>query len=131
MEETKVPSLEKAIGYIKTNWKKVAIIALAVVIAYNFFSCGGKEDNDDGGLKANTWYTYDALDILHIQNCVVSNATTIGDRGVMVTYYPVCKSCREHGALGMAGPEYNYPVSETYYCDACGTTTTVKFKVEY
>ena len=37
---------------------------------------------------------YDALDILHIQNCVISNVTTMGDRGVMVTYYSVCKSNR-------------------------------------
>ena len=110
--------------------RMIAILLAIACIAATCTSCGFG-GADDGGLKANTWYTYDALDILHIQNCVVSNATTIGDRGVMVTYYPVCKNCREHGALGMAGPEYNYPVSETYYCDACGTTTTVKFKVEY
>ncbi len=130
MEKANNEFLEKATGFFKNNWKKVVIIVVALVVVSNFFSCGDSETND-GGLKANTWYTYDALDILHIQNCVVSQATTVGDRGVMVTYYPVCKSCREHGALGMAGPEYNYPVSETYYCDACGTRTIVKFKVEY
>ena len=54
---------------------------------------------------------YDALDILHIQNCVISNVTTMGDRGVMVTYYPMCKSNR----LFYGGDDGDLPAQRAYH----------------
>ena len=81
-------------------------------------------------LDANTWYVYNKLDILKVQNALVFTATPMG-KGVMVGYYPVCQYCHVTGLTGMAGPEINYPVTKTYYCDECDDLTYIKFKIEY
>lgn len=92
----------------------------------------------DGPIVANeiepdNWYTYTKLDALHVQNCVVVMATSVsGGKGVMVTYYPICKNCHichTEGVLSMAGPEWGYPVNKIYHCPDCGTNTTVRFEL--
>ncbi len=81
-------------------------------------------------LDANTWYVYNQLNILQVQNAVVSTAYTMG-KGVVTGYYPVCEHCHITGLFSTAGPEINYPVTKTYHCADCDKDTYVKFKIEY
>lgn len=124
--------LKKCIDFLKTNWKKVAIITVAFVVAFNLFSCDSSQ-TDDGGLKANTWYTSTEVDILKVQNCKIHSAVLKNSgNSVFVSYYPVCQNCHISASIqSMAAPELNYPVSKNYYCDECGTTTIIKLKIEY
>ena len=125
MEETKFSFLEKAIGYIKTNWKKVAIIALAVVIAYNFFSCGNSEDNSNG-IKPDQWYHND---LVNFQNCGIRNSKVKSSNSVYVEYIPVCKECHEwDDFFSIAYVTQDEQYLKTYTCD-CGEQTTIKIAI--
>ena len=122
MEEINKTFLEKVVDYLKTNWKKVAIIALAVVIAYNFFSCGSSEGNSNG-IKPDNWYHND---LVNYQNCVISESLAKTDY-VFVSYWPVCKECEEHGTLAIAYVTDDERVLKTYTCD-CGGNTTIRIE---
>lgn len=82
-------------------------------------------------ISANTWYTYRDLSSLKVQNCIVSNATTMnGGRAVLASFYPVCATCHiPSKSLDMAAPEINYPVYKTYYCSDCDTSTNITLKI--
>lgn len=82
--------LKKFIDFLKTNWKKVAIIVVALVVASNFFSCGGSEDNE--GIKPDHWYHND---LVNYQNCGIRNSRVKTSNRVYVEYIPVCRECHE------------------------------------
>lgn len=81
-------------------------------------------------LPANQWRVHTELSALQFQNASVSNAfVSGGGRAVMLTYWPVCADCRVVGQMSMAAPEIDYPVMKTYYCDYCGSRTTLQFRI--
>ncbi|MBP3390147.1 MAG: hypothetical protein J6L58_00455 [Clostridia bacterium] len=112
--------------------KKLIPIIIIMLIFSLFTACGSSSGGSSGGLEPDTWYTYKDLDILKVQNCLISSANiNSSGKGVTATYIPVCKECHEYGTAWMAAPEVNYPVSKTYTCDKCGAKTTLKFKIQY
>lgn len=79
-------------------------------------------------LDPDVWYTFNELDSLHMQNCVVMEANfTGGGKHVTALYSPVCKHCHYNGSLCMVGAEWDYEVREPYHCPDCGTTTICRF----
>lgn len=113
--------------------KLIPIIIALIVVSIIFKSCGGSSNgSSSGGFEADTWYTYNEVDILKVQNCIITDASIFNSgKGVTATYVPVCKKCHEYGTAWMAAPEVDYPVSKTYNCDKCGANTTLKFKIQY
>lgn len=115
--------------------KMAVIVIVAITVVSVFKSCIGGvfSGSASGSIKANHWYTSTEVDILKVQNCEIHSATlkTSGN-SVFVSYYPVCQNCHKPATISsMAAPELNYPVSKSYYCEECGTTTIVKLKIEY
>lgn len=104
-------------------------ICLFLVLLLTFFVCGckGSEKNSEK-LKADHWYHYKELDIVNVQNCLVSDAYIKKSGEVSVMYYPVCKSCEETGNLSLASASQNKPLIKTHYCN-CGAKTTIKIKI--
>lgn len=83
-------------------------------------------------IEGDTWYTLKSNNIFYCQNAEVESAVSVSHgSGFWVTYYPVCKDCHICGAMRTAGVTTDTPVSETYYCQNCGTTTYARFKIEY
>ena len=124
MEETNNTLLEKAIEFLKNNWKKVVIIALVIVIAYNFFSCGA-EDNSNG-IKPNQWHHND---LVNYQNCGIRNSKVKSSNSVYVEYIPVCKECHEwDDFFSIAYVTQDEQYLKTYTCD-CGEQTTIRIAI--
>lgn len=125
MEETNNALLEKVIEFLKTNWKKVAIIAVAVVIACNVFSCGGSEDDNDG-IKPDQWYHND---LVNFQNCGIRTSKVKSSNRVYVEYIPVCRECHEwDDFFSIAYVTQDEQYLKTYTCD-CGEQTTIKIAI--
>lgn len=83
-------------------------------------------------ISADTWYILTSNDIFRCQNAEIASAVLMSHGSVfLVTYYPVCKKCHVCGTMQMTGVSVETPVSETYYCNSCRTTTYVRFKIEY
>lgn len=79
-------------------------------------------------LTPDYWYTSNDIDVLHIQNGVVVNATLRNNGNVFFTYYSVCKKCHIADSLpNMADAGWDTPVNKTYHCSHCGTNTIVRF----
>ncbi len=81
-------------------------------------------------ITANQWYEYKQNNVIKCQNALVYMASPLG-KGYMVTYYPICSSCHIAGGTKLAGPEVNYPVTQTYNCDYCDNITYINFKIQY
>lgn len=106
---------------------KKTICLFLVLLALLMCGCGGNESGD-GTLKADHWYHYKELDIVNVQNCLVSDAYVRVAGNVAVNYYPVCKSCHETGMLSSTVVDGENPLLKTYYC-SCGKQTTIKIKI--
>lgn len=137
MEETNNALSEKVIGFLKNNWKKIAIIVVALVVASNFFSCGGSEYEDGGtkndqthynadGIEPNQWYHND---LVNFQNCIINSSTVKNSGGVFVNYSPVCSECGQTATISsMAVVSQEESLLKGYYCD-CGAQTAVRISV--
>ncbi len=91
--------------------------------------CGSEKPRESADIEADAWYVYNPLDVLKIQNCVVVNATKIGD-AISVAYYPVCSKCHVMDEwMQVHSPELDYPISKMYECDACGNITVVRLEI--
>lgn len=106
--------------------KKFIVLILTVIMTVFISSCGTNDDS--GGLKADHWYHYKELDIVNVQNCVVQDSYVKVAGDVSVTYYPLCKHCKEHGNLSWVVVDSDNPVVKTYFCE-CDKETTVKIKI--
>lgn len=118
---------------VKKDYKKISIPVIAVILLLVILkNCGSSALSDSsGGITANSWYTYTDLNILKVQNCLVSSAGLFSHNVVSVSYYPVCRSCHTVSqSLEISSASPNYPKTKSYYCDECGANTTVKLKVE-
>lgn len=80
-------------------------------------------------LEADTWYVSKDIDGLQVKNCVVNRPTAL-QRGILVTYYPVCKKCHITGNVGWETVSRGQSFEKYYYCWDCGTTTLVEITVE-
>lgn len=83
-------------------------------------------------IKADVWYTVSPVNVVKCQNAEVSDAVSASlGKAFLVNYYPVCKKCHICGTMRMRGVGVDSPLTETYYCQKCNTTTYVHFKVAY
>ncbi len=104
-------------------------LMLLLVGSFLLLGIGCSRDYSDGGtLKADHWYHYKELDIVNVQNCLVSDAYIRVAGNVAVNYYPVCKSCHESGMLSFTVIDEDNPLLKTYYCN-CGEQTSIKIKI--
>ena len=125
MKKTNISFLEKAIEHIKINWKKLAIILAAIIVASNFFSCGGSESNDDS-IKPDHWYHND---LVNFQNCGIRTSKVKSSNSVYVEYIPFCRSCHESDDFfSIAYVSQDEQFLKTYNCD-CGENTTIRINV--
>lgn len=80
-------------------------------------------------INADSWYHYTDIPYLNCQNCIILNATPL-KKAIMVSYYPVCRSCHIASSLIQLGaPEYNYDVTKNYVCPDCGATTRIQLQL--
>ena len=80
--------------------------------------------------EADNWYTYQPLNIVVCQNCLITNAFIRNAGDVMVSYNPVCKNCQVVGNSCIAVVDDNYSHKKTYRCD-CGENTYIIISIEY
>ena len=119
--------------FLKRNYRKISIPIIAAILLLAILkNCGSSMLSDShSGITANSWCTYTDLNILKVQNCLVSSAGLFSHNVVSVSYYPVCCRCHvmsQNLETNSASP--NYPKTKIYKCDECGALTTVKLKVE-
>lgn len=107
--------------------KKVLCLFLAFLLIFIVCGCSSY-DSGSGTLKADHWYHYKELDIVNVQNCLVSDAYIRVAGNVAVNYYPVCKNCHETGILSSAIVDEENPLLKIFYC-GCGNQTTIKIKI--
>lgn len=80
-------------------------------------------------INPDSWYHYTDIPYLNCQNCIISNASPL-EKSIMVSYYPVCRSCHIVSSLIQLGaPGYNYDVTKNYICPDCGATTRVQLQL--
>lgn len=86
---------------------------------------------DASSISSDTWLNKTGIDYLTFKNCIVTEATPL-KKGMLVTYYPVCRSCHVASTLmELGGPEFNYDVTKNYVCPYCGEMTVVQLKLDY
>lgn len=116
---------EKKEGF--SFWKLVPYVLIAVIV----FSVGSCFSGDDGKVKRDTWYSFNDMPQLYIQNGVIDVAV---ERGMEVhfAYYPYCFKCDD-----LCEPFQTSYVSlsektktSVHECD-CGNTINVRFKLEF
>lgn len=107
--------------------KRLLMLLLVGLLLLSVIGCSSVESGS-GTLKADHWYHYKELDIVNVQNCLVSDAYIRVAGNVAVNYHPVCKSCHESGMLSSTVVDEDNPLLKTYYCN-CGKQTTIKIKI--
>ncbi len=86
---------------------------------------------DASSISSDTWLNKTGIDYLTFKNCLVTEATPI-KKGMLVTYYPVCRSCHVASTtMQLGAPEFNYDVTKNYICPYCDEMTVVQLKMTY
>lgn len=115
--------------------KKTSIIIFTTLMLIILSSCyGNSTSNTTENFRSNSdvWYTLVDDQVFKFQNAEIYRATPMSNGSTyMITYHPICKNCNESGPMEMTGVGANTPITKTYYCSSCSTTTYVKFKLEY
>lgn len=115
--------------------KKTTIIMLTALILFILSSCFNETTShttEDFKLRSDVWYTLVDDQVFKFQNAEIYRATPMSNGSTyMITYHPICKNCNENGPMEMTGVGVTTPITKTYYCNSCSTTTYVRFKLEY
>lgn len=99
--------------------------------SYSSISEYDNKHSEKGWIEPDTWYVASDYQEVEIKNAqIMENGIILENNSSFgVSFYPVCKNCKELGMVQFKSVMFGDIKIFDYYCDNCGSKTSVTIKI--